>query len=97
MSHGQSLSLFAWNINGKVSKLENCDVYRALSQYDIVILSELKTDYKIDVPGYVAVRSSVVKGEGARGGVLVLFKNFLWHNVKVKQVLKDQVWFQVYP
>ena len=43
------------------------------------------------------MRSSVVEGEGARGGVLVLFKNFLWHKVNVKQVLKDQVWFQVYP
>ena len=97
MSHSDSLSLFSWNINGNVSKLELSDVYSVYSLYDIVILSELKTAYKIDVPGYVPVRSSVIDGEGARGGVLVLFKNYLWPRVYVKQVLKDQVWFTVHP
>ena len=72
MSHSDSLSLFVWNINGNVSKLELADVYSAYSLYDIVILSELKTAYKIDVPGYASVRSSVIDGEGAHGEVLVL-------------------------
>ena len=89
MSHSDSLSFFAWNINGNVSKLELCDVYSAFSSYDIVVLSELKTAYKIDVPGYVPVRSSLIDKEGARGGVLVLFKNYLWPRVHIKQVLKD--------
>ena len=97
MSHSDSLSFFAWNINGNVSKLERRDVYSAFSPYDIVVLSELKTTYKIDVPGYVPVRSSLIDKEDARGGVLVLFKNYLWPRVYIKQVLKDQVWFEVYP
>ena len=97
MSHSENLSFFAWNINGKVSKLEHCDVYSAFSPYDIVILTELKTEYKIDVPGYVTVRSAMIEGESARGGVLVLFRNYLWPSVNVRQVLKDQVWFQVHP
>ena len=95
MSH--SLSFFAWNVNGNVSKLENGKVFSAFNPCDIVILSELKTEYKIESPGYVSVRSRVIEGEGARGGVLVLVKNHLWPRVKIRQVLKDQVWFQVDP
>lgn len=80
-----------------MSKLENEKVLSAFSPCDIIILSELKTEYKIESPGYVSVRSLVIKGEGARGGVLVLFKNHLWPRVQIRQVLKDQVWFQVDP
>ena len=75
MSH--TLSFFAWNINGNVSKLELNSVFSAFSPCDIVILSELKTVYKVEAPGFVSLRSSVVKDESARGGVLVLFKNYI--------------------
>ena len=45
--------------------------------------------------GFHCLRSEVVPGQEARGGVAVLFKHATWSQVYDVHRLKDQVWFRL--
>ena len=83
------------NINGITSKIENAIFLNLFRQYDIIFLSELKCSYPFSIPGYVCIRSDIVKGEEFRGGVAVLFRSPIWKFVYDIQKEHDQVWFRL--
>ncbi len=61
--------------------------------YDIVVLQEIKTAFVFSLPGFICIRSAIIPGEEAGGGVVVLSKNSVWQHVETVKTLKDQVWF----
>jgi exonuclease III len=65
------LRIISLNINGNVSKLENTDVFNLIKNYDIITLSEIKTNYPFTIPGYNTIRSGSYPGEDLRGGVAI--------------------------
>ena len=64
-------------------------------QYDIIFLSELKCQYTISYAGFHCIRSELIPNEMNRGGIAVMFKNWLWPCVYSVTRLKDQVWFKL--
>ena len=89
------LSILSLNIKGITSKIENVIFVNLFHQYDIIFLSELKCCYPFSIPGYVCIRSILVKGGEMRGGVAVLFRSHIWQFVYGIQQEYDQVWFRL--
>ena len=90
------LNILSWNVNSVRTKLEQCNVYNYLANYDIISLNETKC-LNLSVPGYVSYSSKCVKGAAAlRGGTVVLVKNYLASQVyNYDNSMTDQVWFQI--
>ena len=85
----------SWNINSVRTKLEKVKVDEMLRGYDIVSLSEVKTDLPIHLPGYVPYRGKTV-GVAERGGIVLLIKNCLCNYVQsVDLSIGDQIWLQL--
>ena len=89
------LSVLSLNIHGITSKIESAVCVNLFQQYDIIFLSELKCNYPFSIPGYICIRSNVIKGEELRGGVAVLFSSHFWQFVYDIQRECDQVWFRL--
>ena len=85
----------SFNINGVTSKLEDRIFTDLFMKYDIVFLSELKCNYCFSVPGFMCIRSDIIKGEEKRGGVAVFLKHRVWKHVHKVKTMKEQVWFNV--
>ena len=83
------------NINGLSSKIENLVIVELFLNYDIIFISELKCHYSFSLPGFTCIRSELIPGEMNRGGVAVLFKDYLWPSVYDVTKEKDQVWFRL--
>ena len=91
----KDIKVLAWNINAVRTKLEKPVVESLLVQYDIVTLSETKTDLSISLPGFVTLRR-VSSVSGHRGGTVVMVKNYLAQFItKVDYCNDDQVWFML--
>ena len=72
------LSIISWNINGARTKLEQNNVYKFLSNYDLISLNEVKSSLDISIPGYVSYKSKNVLGNASlRGGTVVMVRNHL--------------------
>ena len=84
------------NIGGVTSKIEKPVCTELFNQYHIVCISELKTTFPFGVPGFVSIRSLELSGEEHRGGVAVLFRSDLWHEVQEVIRERDQIWFKLY-
>ena len=69
---------------------ESCLAY--MSDFDIIVLIELKSSYVFSVPGYTVLKSS---DRGLREGVGILVKHKLMSSVFDVQLLNDQVWFRL--
>ena len=65
----------AWNINAVKTKLEKSLVRTLLFDYDIISLSETKTQLNVNLPGFVTFRR-VNSVSSHRGGVVVMVKNY---------------------
>ena len=89
------MKILSLNINCVTSKLEDRIFTDLFMKYDIVCLSELKCNYCFSVPGFMCIRSDIIKGEEKRGGVAVLLKHQVWKHVHKVKTVKDQVWFNV--
>ena len=87
--------MLSLNINGLSSKLEHPSFVSWLSNFDNVLLSELKCNYTFSVPGFMCVRSTVTPGE-ERGGVAALFKSNIFRHAFDIQLEQDQVWFKLH-
>ncbi len=82
-------------MNGVCTKLEKSYVHQLLYDYDIVSINEVKTPLPVCLTGYKSYRSDFV-GSGARGGTVVLVKNWLSEAVfDVDTSIGDQVWMQL--
>ena len=82
-------------MNGVRTKLEKSHVCQLLYEYDIISINEVKTPLPVTLSGYKSYRSSVA-GCGARGGTVVLVKNWLSEAVfGVDTSIEDQVWMQI--
>ena len=66
-----------------------------MCDFDIVILSEIKTSQAFSLPGFKCVRSALVAKEESRGGVAVLFKHHIWNSGVEIDTGRDQVWFRI--
>lgn len=89
------IRVVAWNINGVKTKLEKPVVEALLLQYDIISLSETKTDLRISLPGFIAYRCST-SVSSHRGGTVVMVKNSLARYVtNVAYCDGDQVWLKL--
>uniref|UniRef100_A0A0P4VRG8 Reverse transcriptase domain-containing protein n=1 Tax=Scylla olivacea TaxID=85551 RepID=A0A0P4VRG8_SCYOL len=85
----------SWNVNGVCTKLEKGNVHQLLCGYDIIAINEVKTQLPVNLSGYKLYRSDVV-GSAARGGTVVLVKNWLSESVFGVDTSKgDQVWMQM--
>lgn len=85
----------SWNMNGVCTKLEKSNVHRMLCEYDIISINEVKTPLPVTLSGYKSYRSAVL-GSAARGGTVVLVKNWLSESVfGVDTSIGDQVWMQI--
>ena len=60
------------NINGQLSRLENSECLAYMTNFDIIVLVEVKCSFAFSVPGFEIMRSA---GRSARGGVAVLVKH----------------------
>ncbi len=90
-----NIKLLSWNLNGVYTKLEKSHVHQLLYEYDIISINEVKTSLPVILSGYKSYRSGVV-GSGARGGTVVLVKNWLSEAVfDVDLSIGDQVWMQI--
>ena len=91
------LKIISWNINSARTKLENINVYRFLSNFDIISLNETKTPLTVSMPGFISYRSKSVTGAAShRGGAVVMVKNYLAPQVfNIDTSIIDQVWLQV--
>lgn len=66
-----------------------------LCEYDVISINEVKTPLPITMGGYKSFRSNTV-GFGARGGTVMLVKNWLAESVfGVDTSIGDQVWMQI--
>ena len=90
------LFMMSLNINGKLQKLESYHLHNIIKDYDIICISELKTNYHFLVPGYKVIRSKIIDNESHRGGVAVLISHCIWTEVYGVISLKDQVWFKLH-
>ena len=91
----KKIKVISWNINRVCTKLEKENVYRMLSEYDIIALSEVKTNLPVRLPGFVTYRGKTV-GTSDRGGIVVLIKNNLSNYVyNVDVSIGDQIWLQL--
>ena len=84
------------NIDGVSSKIEKPVCTDLFNQFHVVCISELKTTFPFGVPGFVCIRSLELSGEEHRGGVAVLFRSDLWHEVQEVIREQDQIWFKLY-
>ena len=91
------LSIISWNIKGARTKLEQNNVYKFLSNYDLISLNEVKSSLDISIPGYVSYKSKNVLGNASlRGGTVVMVRNHLASQVyNIDNSTIDQVWLQL--
>lgn len=88
------MKIISWNVNKVCTKLEKQNVFSMLSEYDIIALSEVKTQLPIHLPGYITYRGKTV-GIPSRGGIVVLVRNSLSKFVyNVDSSIGDQIWMQ---
>ena len=76
-SWGNEIRILSININGLSSKIENLALVELFLNHDIVFISELKCQYPFSLPGFNCIRCELLPGEMNRGGVALLFKNYL--------------------
>ena len=69
------LCIIAINIDGVSDKLDDIECINFLSKYDIIFLFEAECLYRVSVPGFESIRSSLITGEDLRGGTIVLLKH----------------------
>ncbi len=90
-----NIKIISWNINGVCTKLEKSNVFQLLCNYDIISINEVKTPLPVTLSGYKSYRSNKL-GSTARGGTVVLVKNWLLKAVlSVDTSIGDQVWLQM--
>ena len=65
-----------------------------MNGFDLIFLSELKSNYAFSVPGFMCIRSQITPNE-ERGGVAVLFKTDIFQHVYDISCEQDQVWFRI--
>ena len=63
-----------------------------MSNFDLVILIEIKCDYAFSVPGFATIK---ISNHQLRGGVALLVRNNLWGPVRDVQLWNDQIWFRL--
>ena len=76
------------------TKLEKPVVEAFLLQYDIVSLSETKTNLRIRLPGFEAFQC-VNSASSHRGGTVVMVKNSVARYVTNVDYCNDQVWLEI--
>lgn len=88
------LRIISWNINGVHTKLEKSNVISFLCDYDVICITEVKTQLEVYFQGYVAYRS-VSNANAHRGGTVVFVRRRLQqYVVHVDTSFTDQVWMQ---
>ena len=88
----RSLAVLSINVNGNLSNLEKSACISFMSNFDLIVLIEIKCAYAFSVPGFATIRSS---NHQLRGGVALLVRNNLWGAVRDVQLLNDQIWFRL--
>ena len=83
------------NIAGVSSKVESLHFFKLVKEVDVLFLSEIKCVYPFTVQGFRCIRSSVISGEEAHGGVAVLVRHYLWNDVCSVQKYKDLISFML--
>ncbi len=90
-----NIKILSWNLNGVCTKLEKSYVRQLLYEYDIISIDEVKTPLPVMLSGCKSYKSGVV-GSGARGGTVILVKNWMSEAVfDVDISIGDQVWMQI--
>lgn len=82
-----------------MNKLTNNLCLNVIYSYDMVFLSEIKTNFKFNVPGYVSYLHPDTDNP-TRGGIALLLKNYMVSDLKIiNTVDKDVMWveFKTYP
>ena len=88
------LNIAAWNIHGVRDKLSSTLIYNLIQQYDIILLSEIKTNLHFNVPGYRTVLGNHKYGN--HGGVAILFRNSIYNEVNmIDKSCNEQIWFKL--
>lgn len=81
---------------GLCSKLKFPDFHEFLSRYDIICLSEIKTDQydEVDIDGFRFISTNRALAKRKSGGVGVLVKNTIWPHVKIlDNSYENCLWF----
>lgn len=89
----------SWNINGIKDKIELQNVFCLLHKFDIIWISEIKTNLQIHLPGFYSYRNVSTRYSN-HGGIILFIKNEL--NIYVKEVKferDDGIWLSltIYP
>ena len=71
-----AVSIGSWNINGVWTNIENTYVQDLLMKYDVIGLSEAKTNKRVSLPDYVCYRNTR-RRDRHRGGVIVFVHKFV--------------------
>ena len=69
-----------WNVHNVKDKLENDYVIKALSEADVIWLSELRSGRDVHLPGYRSFINSVRYPN--HGGIILLIKDYLSDQIK---------------
>ena len=81
------LSVTYWDISSIGNKLENGKILKLFSKYDIIFLSELKTNLTVHLPGFESYRNS--KRYSYHGGICVIIKNHLSTQISMMRFDED--------
>ena len=93
--HIHNINIASWNVNGARTKLEKPLVQKFLYQFDLIGLSEIKTDLPVSLPGYVSYKSTV-SGGTHKGGTALLIKHSLKKSlINVDTGIEGQVWVRL--
>lgn len=89
------LKLFSWNINGVSDKLNNNYVFNLVSHYDILFISEIKTNFSIHVPGFKSFINFDSENPN-RGGIALFIKNYLVNFISsIDMSNKETIWLEL--